>query len=235
MNNQIVYNSTDLSILAQFITGIFGIKGLYVELDPINQILKSILGLELIVQIIELGFYMFILRKLSLEAMASIRYFDWFITTPTMLITTIIYFKYEEYIEKFKNLDNSEFYKKKLENLKFFEFIKENKEDVITIVICNFLMLLFGYLGEIGVIDIFSACVFGFVFFLMSFYVIYSKYAKFSKIGNQMFILLFVIWSIYGFAYLFNPIYKNITFNGLDVIAKNFFGLYLYFKILQVK
>ena len=45
MNNQIVYNSTDLSILAQFITGIFAIKGIFVKLEPINQILTSILGL----------------------------------------------------------------------------------------------------------------------------------------------------------------------------------------------
>lgn len=235
MNQQLVYNSTDLSILAQIITGIFGFKGLFEKLDPQHEILRSILGFEMIVQIIELAFYIMILRKFPIDNMASVRYFDWVITTPVMLITTIVYFTYEQYIEQIKQLDNTNLYKDKLINMKFFDFILQNKNDVIIIVICNFFMLLFGYLGEIGATDLFSACVFGFAFFLMSFYIIYDRYAKFSTVGNKMFSLLFVIWSLYGFAYLLNPIYKNISFNTLDVIAKNFFGLYLYFKILQTK
>lgn len=236
MAQQLVNTSTDLSIIAQIITGLFGINGLFQTLEPYHEILRTILGFELIVQIIELIFYIFILRQLPIQNMAIVRYYDWLITTPTMLITTIVYFKYEEYIEKFTNSTDSDTknkYKNLLENMDFFQFIKENQDNVILIVVFNFLMLLFGYLGEIGVIDIISATIFGFIFFLMAFYVIYDRYAKFSKIGNKMFSLLFAVWSVYGLAYLFNPTYKNITFNTLDVIAKNFFGLYLYFKILQ--
>jgi len=33
---------------------------------------------------------------------------------------------------------------------------------------------------------------------------------------------------------LFPAIYKNITYNFLDIVAKNFFGLFLYYKIKQV-
>ena len=28
---------------------------------------------------------------------------------------------------------------------------------------------------------------------------------------------------------------KNISYNGLDLIAKNFYGLYIYYKIVQLK
>ena len=119
--------------------------------------------------------------------------------------------------------------------MSFFKFFQDNKTNISIIVICNFFMLLFGYLGEIGYVDMFSSVVFGFLFFMMSFYVIYDKYAKFSIIGNNMFTLLFSIWSLYGFAFMFNPVYKNISFNTLDIIAKNFFGVYLYFKILKNK
>lgn len=238
MNNKLVYTSTDLSIVAQIITGIFGIHGLFQQLEPIHQILKTVLGLEMIVQVVELFFYIMIIRNLPVSNMAYVRYYDWFFTTPAMLITTVIYFKYEQYIEEFKNSKNSNnsiLLKSNLSNMNLFDFLKENKLDVSTIVICNFFMLLFGYLGEIGAADTFISCVFGFAFFLMAFYVIYDKFAKFSKIGNKMFKLLFFVWSLYGIAYLFNPIYKNISFNTLDVVSKNFFGVYLYFKILEKK
>jgi len=234
---QLVYTSTNLSIIAQIITGIVGIDGLFRKLPDIHRILTSILGLETLVQVIELLFYIFIIRSSPLQNMASIRYFDWVITTPTMLITTIPYFTYEKYLEKYNNLNDKDPLKQEskeqLKNLKFFEFVKDNKSNILTIVICNFFMLLLGYFGEIGYIDTWSSVIMGFVFLAMSFYVIYDKYAKFSQIGTKMFILLSIIWSSYGIAFLFNPVYKNISYNTLDVIAKNFFGIYLYFKILE--
>lgn len=233
---QLVHTSTDLSIIVQIITGIVGIDGIFRKLPDIHHILVNILGLELFVQIIELLFYIFIIRSAPLNNMASIRYFDWVITTPIMLITTITYFTYEKYLEQFTKLNNDDplknNLKKQLENFTFLQFLKDNKSNISTIVICNFFMLLFGYLGEIGYIDILSSFLFGFVFLAMSFYVIYDEYAKYSQIGVKMFLLLTTIWSAYGIAFLFNPIYKNISYNTLDIIAKNFFGLYLYFKIL---
>jgi hypothetical protein len=234
----IVAQSTDISIIAQIITGAIGIDGLFTKLDPTHQILQSVLGLEMGVQVVELLYYIFLIRTAQLENMASIRYLDWVFTTPTMLITTIVYFTYEKYIEQFnsaKTEDEKLKYEKQLQNLKFFDFISENQNDVLSIVICNFFMLVFGYLGEIGYADAFVSALFGFAFFFMSFYTIYDKFAKFSIIGNKMFKLLFFVWSMYGFAFLLPPVYKNILFNTLDVIAKNFFGVYLYFKILKTR
>jgi hypothetical protein len=229
MNESSVYFSTDLSILAQIITGVIGVNGLLIKLDPQHQILSSVLGLEMIVQAIELFFYIFIIRKLPVDFMASTRYYDWLITTPTMLISSITYFKYEEYLEKQKNSDNPNEYPP----LEFFKFIDDNKNNIISIVICNFFMLLFGYLGEIGSVDLFSAAIFGFAFFFMCFYIIYKDYAKNSESGRNLFNILFFAWATYGFAYLFDPVYKNIIFNNLDIISKNFFGIYLYYKITQ--
>lgn len=230
--SHIVYNSTDASILAQFITGVVGIKGLYEKLEPEHEILRSVLGWEMIVQGIEILFYIFLIRKMTIGNMAATRYFDWVITTPTMLITSILYYKYEENLEKFQNTKGDKD-KEVLRNMSFVKFIKDNKENIIKIVFCNFFMLLFGYLGEIGIIDIKQSFVLGTVFFLMAFYIIYDNYAKYSKKGKQMFNILLGVWSIYGIAFLLNPIYKNTMFNGLDIVAKNFFGVYLYFKIKE--
>jgi bacteriorhodopsin len=155
--------------------------------------------------------------------MASIRYFDWAITTPTMLLTTIIYFKYEEYLE-----NNEE------KALRFVDFLQDNVQNIIIIVVCNFLMLLFGYLGEIGLIDMTSSIVLGFAFFAYSFYVIYRNYAIKSKRSLNLFYFILSVWSLYGVAAIFSPHHKNNTFNILDIFAKNFFGLYLYYKALEV-
>jgi bacteriorhodopsin len=218
--------STNLSILIQIISGSFSTRGIFIKLPEKHKILTQVILLESIVQAIELLFYIFFLRSLAvtnLSQMASIRYFDWVITTPIMLLTTIIFFRYQEYIEK--NID------KKLD---LWEFIKENKENIITIFTSNFLMLLFGYLGEIKCIDMTHSLFIGFIFFGITFHTIYKNYAIESKVSLKMFYFIFFIWGLYGGVALFDPINKNNMFNILDLFAKNFFGIYLYYLIQKV-
>jgi len=140
-----------------------------------------------------------------------------------MLITTIVYFKYEEFIERGLN-----------KNLSFKDFINENISNIRIIVLCNFLMLLFGYLGEINVLDRYTASILGFVFFIAAFYTIYINYAINSQTGRRLFKILASVWTLYGIVYYFPPIYQNMSLNALDVVAKNFFGIFLYYKITQV-
>jgi hypothetical protein len=219
--------TTDISILVQLITGAVGFQGLFLNLSEKHKILKNVLTLEMIVQCVEFFFYIYFLRSMTtitaLPQMAALRYFDWIITTPTMLLTTIIFYKYEEHLEK--NIEN---------NLEFWEFIKTNKKNIITIFLCNFGMLLFGYLGEIGVIDMASSLIIGFIFFGMTFYTIYKNYAIHSKNAMKLFYFIFSIWGIYGIAALMTPYIKNNMFNILDIFAKNFFGLYLFYRIKKV-
>ena len=39
---------------------------------------------------------------------------------------------------------------------------------------------------------------------------------------------------MYGIASILNPYNKNNMFNILDIFAKNFFGLYLYYKVKNI-
>jgi len=217
--------STNASIIIQIITGI-GLHGVFINLPEKHKILQSILTLEMIVQFIELFFYILILQpmvKSALPQMAAARYIDWVITTPTMLLTAIILFKYEEYLEN--NID------KKIE---FFDFLKTDRDNIVSIFICNFLMLFFGYLGEIGVIDIKVSSILGFIFLGITFYIIYKNYAVKSKNAKKLFYYMFTVWAIYGIAALMTPSTKNIMFNILDIFAKNFMGLYLYYRIKNI-
>jgi hypothetical protein len=224
MNN--VKLTTDLSIIIQIITGIIGLQGLFINVTEKHEILKNVLTLEMIVQGIELIVYIYFLRIMtttSVHKMAEIRYYDWFISTPVMLLTTIILYKYEE------NLENDV-----EKNLEFWDFVKTNKDNIITIFLCNFFMLLFGYLGEIGAIDMVTSLILGFIFFGMTFYTIYKNYAIHSKNAMKLFYFIFIIWGIYGIAALMPHHIKNNMFNILDIFAKNFLGLYLYYRINNV-
>jgi hypothetical protein len=218
--------STDISIFVQIVTGLISMQGAFLDLPDKHIILREILTLETIVQFIELFFYIYFFKSMSINSlpqMASIRYFDWFITTPTMLLTTILYFKYQEHIETNKS-----------EHVNFWKFLKQNKQNIVIIFVCNFLMLLFGYLGEIKAIDMTSSLILGFIFFGLTFYTIYKNYAVHSKSSRTLFYFILFIWGLYGVAAPLDIYNKNNMFNILDIFAKNFFGLYLYYKAKSI-
>lgn len=212
--------STNLSIFIQIITGVIAFKGLFIELESKHLILKEILTVEMIVQVVELTFYLLFLQPVAniVTGMAALRYFDWFITTPTMLLTTIVYFRYEELVEK-----NSSF--------KLQEFLNENMTDIIHIFLFNLLMLIFGYLGEIDIISKTTGVLWGFLAFAGTFRIIYKNYAKRTVIGQKLYSILFTVWALYGIIYLLPDVPKNNMYNMIDLVAKNFFGVFLYYKI----
>jgi bacteriorhodopsin len=223
INKGIVKKTIWFSLILQIIIGIVSIHGFFINIPEKDKILKDILGIETAVQFVELFFYIWIaFAVVSVKNMASRRYIDWFITTPIMLISTIIYMKYNE----IKGLDQESFTLK--------EFFKENKVNIIAIVLFNLGMLIFGYLGEVNILPKEMSISIGFIFFLVSFYIIYKDYAVKTDIGKKLFYFIFSVWSLYGIAAVAPPDIKNTSYNILDIIAKNIYGLFIYYKILQV-
>lgn len=210
------------SLFIQLITGIVGIKGLSYKLDKKDEILKSALKLETLVQLIEFIFYLYLVysihNKILPNNITSIRYFDWAITTPTMLLSTIIYLKYNE--EKERN-----------KTIKLFDLLKSEKNNILKILVANWMMLLFGYLGEINIIDIKYTTPIGFIFFAYVFKMLYSNYAVKTYQGLKLYWPMFIIWSLYGVAAVFDFNIKNTSYNILDIFAKNFYGIFLFILI----
>ena len=102
-----------LSLFTQFITLIIGIFMQFKNISNIHYILKYALGLENIVQFIEGSFYLwfsyFSNKNIDKVDITKYRYYDWFFTTPTMILSTIIFFEYNNSIKNnniltFKNL-----------------------------------------------------------------------------------------------------------------------------------
>ncbi len=80
----------------QLLTGIISIYGIFIPLRFKDLILRDILILETIVQCIEFIFYIWLvisLHKIKYDV-TYVRYFDWFWTTPVMLLSTVYYFEY---------------------------------------------------------------------------------------------------------------------------------------------
>ena len=94
-------------------------------------------------------------------------------------------------------------------------------------------MLLFGYLYERNVIDLMTSQVIGFAGLVGSFYVIWDRFASKSPENYPLFWFMTSVWSLYGVAAFANPTLKNASYNILDVIAKNFYGLFLSYVIHQ--
>ena len=87
-----------ISIVVQIITGLVTFGGIFYKLPKQDKVLKDILALETIVQVIEGIFYVYIimsLRYIRNYVITRRRYLDWVITTPMMLLSTIIYMEYE--------------------------------------------------------------------------------------------------------------------------------------------
>lgn len=212
-----LYQSTVFSLVVQIITAIIDLLGLRIPIEDDDEVLKDLLRLELGVQVIEAGFYVLLLRHFAtITNITPYRYFDWVITTPTMLVTLMA------------------FLSPKKERL--LTFLRTNRNNVVSVVLMNFLMLLAGFLGELGTLNMTVASLLGFIPFVGYFALIYWRYLK-PNIGveepkemefKQSLYWYFVIfWTLYGVASFFPYVAKNVSYNILDLFAKNFFGVFL--------
>lgn len=217
-----VYGSLIASIVIQVMTGIIGIITTFIKLPSQFLLLKQLMLLETFVQIIEGLFYTFwLLNFKKITNITPMRYIDWAITTPTMLINLVFYLIYLTYSDGGG-----------AEDLSFVDLFHKEYSTILIIVLLNWMMLLFGYLGETSVIPVLVGVFAGFIPFLLYYYIIYNKYATLSDTGFKMYVYFFIFWSLYGIVALLPYSVKTVGYNILDVFSKNFFGLFLSYLII---
>jgi len=212
-----IYTSLLASIITQVITGILEFLAVFIKTPAHLLLLKQLLVLELFVQLIEGSFYVYWFYNFTnIVNVTPKRYFDWAITTPTMLITLIFYLIYLK--DKDTNVSHT---------LDFFQLFNQEFYTIIIVLSLNWLMLLFGYLGELNIMPVLLGVSLGFIPFLIYYYIIYQKYAILSNDGVNIFMYFFIIWSLYGVIAVLPYKLKNICYNILDLFSKNFFGIFL--------
>ena len=226
MNTKYLFHITlVISIIVQIITGIIEIGAFFVKVPTIYSLIKQLLIIELVVQFFEGMFYFWLAYNFTqVLNITPKRYIDWVITTPSMLITLMIYLIYLN-----KRVENN------INEFNLFTILKENLNIFIPVVLLNWLMLLFGYLGEMKIIPVLLGVFLGFIPFLIYYYIIYVNYVTQNASEKLLFWYFFFFWSLYGFVAILPYYVKNSFYNILDLFAKNFFGIFLsyiiFFKI----
>jgi len=246
--------SLKVSVAVQIISMVVQFFPMFMSVPPAYMILKQLLFLENIVQVIQGSFYAWLVYNIKNETnITSKRYMDWVITTPIMLITLICYMIFlrtnnenNKNIETMQNMHDIQDIEKTQKQIDIFSILRENSAVIITIVLLNALMLLFGYLGEINVIPVIWGILLGFIPFVIYYYLIYNNFVKSDTNTNtntsntqsninttilKLFLYFVFFWSLYGLIGFLPYYVKNTLYNIIDLFSKNFFGILLSYLI----
>lgn len=183
---------------------------------------RNILNLETCISVVAAFFYSKFVENMEkepetdYEKINKMRYTDWAITTPIMLLVLVLAFLY--------NTNQG--------SLAISQYV--------IILLLNYGMLGLGYMGEIGVMSKLVANGFGFAFFAGLFGYLYNNFVvkQYNFDNMLLFMVFFILWALYGVVYFFDEVNKNVSFNILDLFSKCFVGIFFwaYFtKIFKLK
>jgi bacteriorhodopsin len=165
------------------------------------------MNVETAISFIASYFYsLFVLKikenKLELTEISRIRYVDWSLTTPFMILSLGLVLAYN--------------------NKTPFSF-----NHFVIFLLLNWGMLYSGYAGETKKLDKRKSQAIGFICFFILFFSIYILYVHNNPTASNIipFALYFVIWTMYGVAYELKEEAKNTMYNILDLLSKCFVGL----------
>ena len=199
--------------------------------NPVPQI-RHIMNLETCISVVAGYFYSVFVNKLNLaekeakenndseenkeselplEKINDMRYTDWVISTPLMLLVLCMVLGLENKI-----------------TVTFMPFV--------LILLFNFLMLGTGYIGELGKLSVTTANAIGFLFFFLMYGTIWKVYMTGSKVTKQSQVIywLFVaLWALYGVFYQMPQLTKIFGYNILDLLSKAFVGIFFWFYLTK--
>ena len=213
-----IYISGVISLLVQVVVGLIDYLAINIHISEKDEILKDLLKVEVFVQAIELAFYIWLIYYYSKVSrnITPLRYLDWAITTPLMLITLSAYL----------NHDGST-------PTRLIDFLSNHVGPVVNIVLLNASMLLFGLIGELGYLNQYTSTALGFIPFALNFKYIKETFlpSDEDEFKNGVFYWFVFFWGLYGVFALTSYTGKNTGYNILDIFAKNFFGLFLAYVV----
>ena len=213
-----IYISGIVSLIIQLVVGIVDYLALKIEIDSKDQLLKDLLTVELIVQIIEFIFYVWLIYYFNKASrnITPFRYVDWAVTTPLMLITLSAFLQHDGTASN-----------------RLSDFLSNHTASIVQIVLLNAAMLLCGLIGEFGFLSHYASTALGFIPFALNFKYIKDTFLPSSEdvFKNAVFYWFVFFWSLYGVFAVMNYTTKNTGYNILDIFSKNFFGLFLAYII----
>lgn len=201
MDIQLSFTITFVSLLLSAVLN--GIESIRTTIPHV----RHILSLETCIALVAAYFYSIFKSKstngMNWDKLTQLRYLDWAFTTPMMLLGLCL----------------------------FLAFNSKTTIGVFTylgIVLLDYFMLYFGYLGETKQMDRMSANIVGFLGYIGIFVIIFKNFVKNNKINYIVFSAYAIIWAMYGFVYFLDEYNKNLVTNWLDLIAKSVTGICLW-------
>ena len=147
------------------------------------------------------------MNSVDWDKITTLRYIDWAITTPLLLLSFNLFLSKGE---KVNNLGNF----------------------IVMIIFFDLIMILSGYLGSFNIINNTLSQFIGFFAYFVIFYSMYNKFLKGKLVSNVIFkqiffFIMLVLWFLYGVIFNFSVYNRNAYTNILDGISKGVFGLSL--------
>lgn len=183
-----------------------------------SPIIRHVMNIETCISIVAAFFYSDFVKRIrepviNYRDLTSMRYLDWFITTPLMILGVSLMFAHNNTLLASKT---SAAVFSTTVTLTYF----------VLIVLVNSVMLTLGYLGEVGTLSRPVAHAASFVAYFATFALMYFTMVRGTSWTNVViFLIMAVVWLAYGFAYLLDERTKNICYNVLDLISKCFMGI----------
>jgi bacteriorhodopsin len=225
MNQKLLLDITEKSFYAVFFIMAFAfVLSVVSSFLTKDNLLRKILIIETMITGISCFMYFMFLKNITsyfnlhdksedneidLTVIDRLRYKGWVFTTPLMLIALCFVFQ------------NS---------------IKINIDQftLFSILVLNYIMLLFGFLGEIKVIEKFQAMILGFIPFFIIFYLLFTTFIihTINPFNYLIFSIYFVIWAGYGISYIQEEKIKNILMNIFDCFSKALVAVILAFTYM---
>ena len=150
------------------------------------------------------------------------RYIDWYVSTPIMLLSTAILLEY--------------FATQNTQNVVTLpSFFSDYTNETIYIVSMNAIMLSCGLIAELVSDTRLLANVLvaiGTLAFVANFVVIYIEFGVKTTQGLILLSVMCFLWFLYGIAALLSFVPKNVMYNVLDILAKNFYGTFIAIYLL---
>lgn len=196
----LVWKSTVASLLIQVLVGGVTVWALTLKND--SGLLRTSLWLEVISQGIEFAWYSWVVCYFG-RIQTWTRYIDWVFSTPVMLLSTALFLVHRD--EDASKLDTA----------------------IYSTLALNAAMLAFGFALETGVIPLAVGLLLGGVCFVGSFAVLALYVDERDTLSVVLFMAMFVVWGLYGVAAAFPYAPKNVAYNALDLVSKNFYGVFL--------
>ena len=208
-----VIRSAKASLAIQVIFTLITLGGVFVPLKPTDVVINEIALLETVSQVIEFIYYIIVVACTG-SILTWTRYIDWFVSTPLMLVSTMAFF------DHLSSPDTRTY----IGDL----FDECNPGATLPIRAFNCLMLVYGLPLERRAIGPRAGLTLGSLSFFLSFIILFVHYVKPGPIGSLgLFVFIYIVWGFYGIAATQSQVARNVAYNGLDIVSKNLYGLFL--------